>query len=277
MNTLIITAAVSGAEVTKKDNPNLPVTPEELAHAAKEAEEAGASIIHLHVRNADGSPTQDLEVFRNAMDCMKKAGVTAIIQPSTGGAVGMTAAERLQPLELKPEMASLDCGSINFGRQDVFINTPEIMEHFAAEMKKRGVLPEFECFDMGHLANALAICRGDSAPRHCHFNFVLGVPGGMPAGARNLQLMVDSLPPAATWTVTAIGRHQLEMAFHAVPMGGHIRVGFEDNIYYSRGVLAESNAQLVARVVRLAKEYGREVAGPDEARSILEIEERSGT
>lgn len=271
MTKLIITAAITGAEVTKQDNPNLPVTPAELARAAKEAEEAGASIIHLHVRDRDGGPTQDIEVFQEVMDRMKDAGVTAIIQPSTGGAVGMTAAERLQPVNLKPEMASLDCGSINFGPDEVFINTPTIMETFAAEMKKAGVLPELECFDTGHLENALTLSRGESAPHHLHFNFVLGVKGGIPATVRHLQLLADSIPPGATWTVTGIGRHQLEMAFHAIPSGGHVRVGFEDNIYYSRGVLAESNAQLVRRVARLAEEYGRPVAAPDEARRILEI------
>jgi len=271
MEKLIITAAICGAEVTKEDNENLPVTPEELALAAKEAEDAGASIIHLHVRDKEGLPTQDVEVFREAIELMKRAGVRAIIQPSTGGAVGMTAEERLQPVTLKPEMASLDCGSINFTDDAVFINTPRIIRTFAEEMKRSGVLPELECFDMGHLANALALCKSELAPKHKHFNFVLGVPGGLPAGIRTLKLMVDSIPGDATWTVTAIGRHQLEMAFHAIPMGGHVRVGFEDNIYYSRGRLAESNAQLVKRVVRLANEYGRMTADPDETRRILEL------
>jgi len=272
MEKLIITAAICGAEVRKQDNKNLPVTPEELALAAKEAEDAGASIIHLHVRDRQGLPTQDVEIFRETIDLMKRAGVRAIIQPSTGGAVGMTSEERLQPVTLKPEMASLDCGSISFGEEDVFINTPVIMMEFAAKMKELGILPELECFDTGHISNALALCNSDAAPRHKHFNFVLGMAGGMPADIRNLKLMVDSIPPDATWTVSGIGRHQLTMVYHAIPMGGHIRVGFEDNIYYSRGLLAESNAQLVQRVVRLANEYGRRTAEPDEARRILSIQ-----
>lgn len=271
MEKLIITAAISGAEVRKVDNKNLPITPEELAAAAKEAEDAGASIIHLHVRDKNGFPTQDVEVFRETFDLMKRYGVRAIIQPSTGGAVNMSAEERIQPVELRPEMVSLDCGSINFGETDVFVNTPEMIRSFASKIKKLNILPELECFDMGHISNALNICVGAIKPNHLHFNFVLGMRGGIPADIQNLLLMIKSIPPDATWTVSGIGRHQLSMAFHTIPIGGHVRVGFEDNIYYSYGVLAESNAQLVKRVARLAGEYGREVANPDEARRILKI------
>ena len=271
MEKLIITTALCGAEVRKLDNKNLPVTPDEIADAAKAAEDAGSSIIHLHVRDKKGNPTQDVEVFREVIEKIRKRGVRAIIQPSTGGSVEMTADERLQPVTLNPEMVSLDCGSINFGETEVFKNTPEVIRSFAGEMKRRGILPELECFDMGHVTNGLNLCRGELKPKHLHFNFVMGMAGGMPAGADYLHMMVNRLPDDATWTVSGIGRHQLEMAFHAIPMGGHVRVGFEDNIYYSYGVLAESNAQLVARIVRLAKEYGREITAPDEARAILGI------
>lgn len=271
MEKLIITTAVCGAEVTRADNENLPITPDEIADAALAAEEAGSSIIHLHVRDKDGNPTQDVEVFREVIEKMRARGVRAIIQPTTGGSVEMSKEERLQPVTLNPEMVSLDCGSINFGENEVFVNTPEIIRSFAAEIKRRGILPELECFDMGHITNGLKICSGELEPKHLHFNFVTGMSGGMPAEPGNLLMMVNRIPEGATWTVSGIGRHQLTMAFHAIPMGGHVRVGFEDNIYYSYGVLAESNAQLVARVARLAAEFGRKVADPDEARRILKL------
>ncbi len=271
MEKLIITAAICGAEVRKVDNKNLPITPEELAVAALDAEKAGASVIHLHVRDDKGLPTQDIEVFRETINLMKQKGVRAIIQPSTGGAVNMSYEERQQPVELKPEMVSLDCGSINFGENDVFINTPEMIRSFAHRLTTLNILPELECFDSGHMSNALDICRGELSLKHMHFNFVLGVKGGMPATIEHLLLMISMLPPGATWTASGIGRHQLAMVYHTIPLGGHVRVGFEDNIYYSYGVLAESNAQLVERVARLAKEFGREIAAPDEARKILKI------
>lgn len=268
MEKVIITAAICGAEVTKEDNPNLPVTPEELAEAALEAERAGAAIIHLHVRDQEGKPTQSKEVFAEVIDRMKEKGVTAIIQPSTGGAAGMSWQERIQPVYLKPEMATLDCGTVNFG-DEIFVNDLPLMRNFAREMQKYNILPELECFEPGHIYNALQLKKEGLLEGHLHFDLVLGVPGAIKASIKNLLFMVELLPPEATWTVAGIGRHQLPMATHAILMGGHVRVGFEDNIYYTRGVLAESNAQLVARIVRLAGELGREIATPDETRRIL--------
>ncbi|ACB85474.1 3-keto-5-aminohexanoate cleavage protein [Natranaerobius thermophilus] len=270
MEKLIITAAISGAEATKEDNPNIPVTAEELAEEAIKAEEAGASIIHLHVRDEDGTPTQSKEVFKKAIDAMKERGVTAIIQPSTGGAAGMSFEERAQPVELSPEMATLDCGTTNFG-DAIFVNDLPMMREFAQSMKKSNILPELECFEPGHVYNALQLNKEGLLPEHLHFDMVLGVPGAMKASLKNLMFMVDLIPEDATWTVAGVGRHELPLATHAILMGGHVRVGFEDNIYYKKGVLAESNAQLVERIVRLANELDREVATPDEAREILKI------
>ncbi len=270
MDKLIITAAICGAEVTKEDNPNLPITSEELAEEALKAEQAGASIIHLHVRDEDGNPTQSKEVFKKAIDKMEEKGVKAIIQPSTGGAAGMTWQERIQPVYLKPEMATLDCGTTNFG-DDIFVNDLPLMRSFADEMDKYDVLPELECFEVGHIYNGLRLKKEGLLKKHLHFDLVLGVPGAMPASVKNLLFMVEHLPEEATWTAAGVGRYQLELAYHTIIMGGHVRVGFEDNIYYKKGELAESNAQLVKRVVRLAKEYGREIASPQEARKILEI------
>lgn len=271
MEKLIITAALCGAEVRKIDNENLPITPDELADAAKAAEDAGASIIHLHVRDKNGESTQDIEVYRETINKMKERGVNAIIQPSTGGSVEMSMKERLQPVGLNPEMVSLDCGSINFGETEVFVNTPEIIKTFAKEILERGILPELECFDTGHVINALRLCKEELKPNHLHFNFVTGMFGGIPTTAKSLVYLKELIPQGATWTVSGIGKNQITAAFYAIPMGGHVRVGFEDNIYYSYGVLAKSNAQLVERIARLAREYGREVASSKEARKMLRI------
>ncbi|MBT9141932.1 MAG: 3-keto-5-aminohexanoate cleavage enzyme [Syntrophomonadaceae bacterium] len=270
MRKLIITAAISGAEVTKEHNPNLPVTLVELADAAYEAEQAGASIIHVHVRDAEGNPTQDEDVFAVAIRLMQEKGIKAIIQVSTGGAVGMTWEERVQPVYLKPEMATLDCGTTNFA-DEIFVNDMPMMRNFAREMMRLDILPELECFEGGHIYNALQLKKEGLLPKHLHFDLVLGVPGAMKASIKNLLYLVELLPIDATWTVAGIGHHQLFMATHAVLMGGHVRVGLEDNIYYTKDELAASNAQLVARIVRLANELGREIATPDEARMVLGI------
>lgn len=270
MDKLIITAAVCGAEVTKEDTPNLPVTPEELAQEAWNCEQAGASIIHLHVRDENGNATQSEEVFRTVVEKIRAKGCKAIIQPSTGGAVGMTAEERMQPLNLKPEMATLSTGSVNFGN-DVFLNTPEYIEIFAKRMQEFGVKPEIEVFEVGMINNALRLVKKGLVEAPLHFDFVMGVPGGIPGEVDDLLHLVRKIPAGSTWTVAGIGRFELPLAVMAILMGGNVRVGFEDNIYYSKGVLAESNAQLVERIVRIAKEMGREIATPAEAREILNL------
>jgi len=268
MDKLIITAAICGAEVTKKDNPNLPITPVELADAALEVDKAGAAIIHLHVRDAQGLPTQSKDVFAEVISLMKEKGVKAIIQPSTGGAAGMSWQERIQSVYLKPEMATLDCGTTNFG-DGLFVNDLPLMRNFAREMNKYNILPELECFEAGHIYNALQLRKEGLLKKHLHFDLVLGVPGAIRASLKNLLFLTEILPQEASWTVAGVGRHQLPLAINAIVMGGHVRVGFEDNIYYTKGVLAESNAQLVTRIVKLAGELGREIASPDEARKML--------
>lgn len=267
MDKLIITAALSGAEVTRKDNPNLPVTPVEIAGAAVECYESGASIVHIHVRNEDESPTQAAEVFKETIDLIKKQ-CNIIIQVSTGGAVGMTAEERLQPVYLKPEMATLSTGSVNFG-DDVFMNPPAYLEAFARAMQEQGVKPEIEVFDVGMINNALQLVKKGLLSEPLHFDFVMGVPGGIPGTLKNLLHLEESVPPGSTWTVAGMGRTELPLGTAAIILGGHVRVGFEDNIYYQKGVLAESNAQLVERIVQVAKIHSRPVATPDEARQIL--------
>lgn len=267
MEKLIITAAICGAEVTKEHNPAVPYTVEEIVREAESAYKAGASIIHLHVREDDGTPTQSKERFKECMEAIKEKCPDAIIQPSTGGAVGMTDEERLQPTELYPEMATLDCGTLNFGGDEIFVNTENTIINFANIMNERNIKPEIEVFDKGMIDYAIRFNKKGIIKSPMHFDFVLGVQ--MSASARDLAFMVDSIPEGSTWTVAAVGRHQFPMAAIGIAMGGHVRVGFEDNIYYNKGELAESNGQLVERVVRLAKELGREIASPDEAREIL--------
>lgn len=269
MDKLIITAAMVGAETTREQQPHLPITPEEIAAAAEACYQAGASIIHLHVRTDDGAPTQDRDRFRETIEAIRKR-CDIIVQVSTGGAVWMSEQERLQPVTLSPEMATLTCGTVNFGRE-VFQNGPTLLEHFAGELKQYKVRPEFEIFDVGMISNAIALAKNGLVEPPFHFDFVLGVPGALPATAKNLLHLIDNLPAGATWSVAGVGRHQLPMAVLAVTLGGHVRVGFEDNIFYRKGELAVSNAQLVERVVRIAKELDRPVATPTEARELLGI------
>lgn len=272
MEKLIITCALDGAEVTKEQNRYLPVTPVEIAEDALRVRQAGAAMVHVHGRLPDGRPTQAAAVYAEIISEIR-ARTDIIVQCSTGGAVGMSAEERLQPVMLRPEMASLTAGTVNFGR-DVFMNSPDMMEHFAKVMKEQGVVPEIEAFDVGHIANALALVKQGILTLPLHFDFVMGVPGGIPGSVKNLLLMSESIPEGCTWSVAGIGRAQLPLATAAIILGGHVRVGLEDNIFYSKGVPA-SNEMLVARVVRLARELGREVATPDEARRILRFSERN--
>lgn len=269
MEKLIITAALTGAEVTKDIQPNLPVSPDEIAEAAYECYKAGASIVHVHARDEQGNPTQDYDVYKAIKEKIE-AKCNVIVQPSTGGATWHTPEERLQPVELKPEMATLSCGTCNFGN-DVFMNSTEYIEKFATRMKELGVKPEIEVFERGMIENAKRLIKKDLVQTPVHFDFVLGVPGACPGTPEDLMHMVRCIPEGSTWTVAGIGRSETPLAMLSIILGGHVRVGFEDNIYYSKGVLAESNAQLVERIVRIAKEAGREVATPDEARKILNL------
>lgn len=272
MEKLIITAAICGAEVTKEHNPNIPYTVEEIGREAESAYKAGASIIHLHVRDDNGVPTQDKERFRQCIEEIQKRCPDAIIQPSTGGAVGMTDEERLQPVELLPEMATLDCGTLNFGGDEIFVNTENTIKNFGKIMIEKDVKPEIEVFDKGMVDYAIQFAKQGYIKEPMHFDFVLGVQ--MTATARDLAFLVDTLPTGSTWTVSGVGRHEMPMAAIGIAMGGHVRVGFEDNIYLSKGVLAKSNGELVEKVVRIANELGREIASPAEAREILGLKKR---
>ena len=266
MNPLVITCAPVGAEVRPDQTPYLPYTPHLLGETARAIREAGASIIHVHCRNDDGTNTHSVERFREAYDAIR-ATSDLIVQFSTGGAIGMTPEERAGVLELRPEMATLTCGSVNFG-DEIFENSFPIMRALLKKMNEFGVRPELEIFDKGHIANARKLARERLLSLPQHIDLVLGVPGGLEATVSNLADLVDDLPEGCTWSVAGIGRQQLPMAMTAIAMGGHVRVGLEDNLHYSRGRLAR-NEELVARVARIAAEAGRKVATPDQARKLL--------
>jgi 3-keto-5-aminohexanoate cleavage enzyme len=266
MDPLIITCAPVGAEITPDQTPHLPHTPTLLGETARKIREAGASIVHVHCRNDDGTNTHAVERFDEAYRAVRSQS-DLIVQFSTGGAIGMTPDERAAILELRPEMATLTCGTVNFG-DEVFENSFPIMRGIAQKMRAFGVRPELEIFDKGHLANARRLAKEGAIELPQHVDFVLGVPGGLEATAQNLCDLVDDLPAGCTWTVAGIGRAQLQLAMVAIAMGGHVRVGLEDNLYYSKGRLA-TNEELVARIRRIAVESGRPVATPDEARALL--------
>lgn len=266
MDPLIITCAPVGAELTPDQTPHLPYTPQKLGETAAAIRAAGAAMVHIHCRNDDGTNTHDVARFAQAYEAVRGAS-DLIVQFSTGGAIGMTPRERASVLELRPEMATLTCGSVNFG-DDIFENSFPIMRGILAKMNEYGVRPELEIFDKGHLANARRLAKEGLMRFPQHADFVLGVPGGLEATVQNLCELVDDLPEGCTWSVAGIGRQQLPLAMVAIAMGGHVRVGLEDNIYYSKGRLAR-NEELVARVARIAEEAGRPVATPDQARAIL--------
>jgi 3-keto-5-aminohexanoate cleavage enzyme len=271
MEKLIITACISGAEVTKENNPAVPYTIEETVREAKSAYDAGASIIHLHVRLDDGTPTQDTERFQTATDAIRATCPGVIIQPSTGGSVSMTDLERLASINVTPtpELATLDCGTCNFGGDDIFVNSDNTIANFAGIMKKKGIKPELEVFDKGMIDIALKVDKQGLLAHPLHFDFVLGVQ--IAATLRDLVFMVGSIPHGSTWTACGIGRSAFEIAAGAIIMDGHVRIGLEDSVYIEKGVLASGNGEMVKKVAELARFFGREIATPAEARKILSI------
>lgn len=266
MEKLIITAAITGAETTREQQSALPVTPEEIARAVAECEKAGASIVHLHARDDEGNPTASVERFGEYLHEIRKLS-NIVVEFTTGGAIGMTDEERLAPTSMKPEMASLDCGSVNFA-DEILPNSLPSMRTFAKTMLENGVKPTFECFDVGHVFNANMLIKEGLVKPPYHFTFVLGVPGAMPATVEALLMMKSALPAEdLEWTGIGIGgRGSVLIPPVSALMGGHARVGFEDNIYYRKGEIAVSNAQLVERIRLLAEMFGRKVATPDEVR-----------
>ena len=272
MEKLIITAAITGSRITRKITPHIPLTPEEIVQSAHECWQAGASIVHIHVRDPNtGQGTQDVEIFKQVVKPLREK-TDLILCLTTSGIPGrnLPTEERLAPVDLKPELASFDAGSINLGGA-VFMNSPEFLDRAAEKMRESGVKPEIEIFDLGMVITSLRMRDQGKLDDPLHFQFVLGTPWGAPATPKSFLHLYEHIPDNSTWSMIGIGKGHLPMSMMALAMGGHIRVGLEDNIYYSQGVLAETNAQFVDRIVRISREYGREIATPAEARDILSI------
>lgn len=268
---MILTLAMLGNVPTKELNPNTPITPQEVVADITACREVGISIAHIHARDENQQPTSDRAVFGETMDLLKKDGSDVITQLSTGArGGGATSADyRGQMLDLKPEMASLSTGSSNFPNS-VNSNSPELIEALAEKMRENNVKPEVEVFDAGMLDSALRLIKRGVLKAPVHFNLVMGVPGSIAGTPRNLMFLKEGIPSNCTWCVCGIGRAQVPMLTMAMLMGGHVRTGLEDTILYEKDVLA-SNKMLVERVHRLAKEFGREIATPNEAREILSL------
>lgn len=275
MNKLIINAAITGSRNLRDIAPYIPYTPEEIVQSSIECWKAGAAVVHIHVRDPEsGLGAQDPELFRQVVEPLREQA-DVIVNLTTSGIAGrnLPMADRLKSLELKPDMASFDAGSINLGG-GVFINPPDFLDLAADEMKRLSVKPEIEVFDSGMVTTALAMRDQGKLEDPLYFQFVLGTPSGAVATPKSLLHLTEMIPDDSIWSVTGMGKAHLPMSMMALLMGGHIRLGMEDNLYYERGVLAKTNAQFVERIVRIAGEYGREIASPDEARDILGLKKR---
>ena len=267
---LIITAAVTGSRNTRDQTPYIPITPEEISQSCIDCWKAGAAIVHVHVRDLKTKfGTQDIDLFKRTLDPIREK-TDLVVCFTTSGIAGQNLPfeKRLEPLDLGPELASLDAGSINLAG-NVFSNPPEFLDLAASVMRKKNVKPEIEIFDLGMLITALNMRAAGKLDDPIYCQFVLGTPHGAPATAKSLLHLYEHLPSNSIWSVTGIGKGHLPVSMIGLVLGGHIRVGMEDNLYYRRGELAKTNAMFVERIVRIASEYGRDVACPNEARNIL--------
>jgi len=268
----IITVAITGALPRKAQSPAVPVTPDEQIESTHEAYEAGAALVHIHVRNKDESPSSDPELFALVQQGVKKHCPGMIIQFSTGGR-GRSQNERGRALDLKPDMASLATGSVNFPKQ-IYENPPDLVEGLARSMLDNNVKPEIEVFDLAMLYNARDLAERGLIKKPLHVQFVMGIPNALPARRKVLEFGVSELKdimPDATWAAAGIGRHQLEVNEWTLALGGHLRTGLEDNIKFDKDRLAKSNAELVGRLRDMCGQYGRHAASPQEARAILKL------
>lgn len=269
MSKTIITVAPTGAWPTKENNPNIPLTPREIADDVYECWQAGAGIAHLHMRDANGKGTMDKERFRETVTLIREK-CDIVLNLTTSGDLNATDETRMAHLiALKPEMASYDAGTMNWAHSTLFVNHPLFLEKLGRVMQENGVKPEIEVFDAGMFYNAVYYLKQGILKAPCHYQFVLGAPGGTAATVENLVYLKSLLPADATWSALGIGAGHLPIMFAALGMGGHIRVGMEDNVLYAKNRLAKSNAEFVERTARLVKEANNDVATPADARAIL--------
>jgi len=270
---LIITVAPTGSQTTREHTPYLPLSPKEIADSVYEAWQAGASIAHIHVRDESGNNTLDLNTYREVVDRIQDK-CDIIINLTTAGGIVMNDEDRLRVCELCSEMATFDAGTLNFG-SGVFHNTPTFLERLAAKLKENRIKPEIEVFDVGMIENTKRIIKKGLMDPPFHFQFVLGIHGGMPATPKNLLFLSESIPQGSTWSAIGASKDQLTINTMSILMGGHVRVGMEDSVYFRKGELAKTNAQFVDRIVDLSGILGREVATPNEARKILGLDQLS--
>ena len=269
-NPVVLTVAVTGADVFRENNPNIPYTTAEIADSSIEAGAAGATVVHLHVREDDGTPSGRPELFKDVIERIR-AGSELLTMVSTGGSNEMTIEERTTGLEAQPDISGVESGSMNFG-DDTFITPPPAGRGIIERATQAGIALEVECFDVGHVISAIRWLEEGILPPPLRINLVFGVPGGIDASPEALAAMIRPLPPGTFWTVTCIGRHHPRMLALALLHGAPgIRTGLEDVAYLSRGVLAPSNAALVEMAVGLAGSLGREVASREQTPELLEL------
>jgi 3-keto-5-aminohexanoate cleavage enzyme len=269
MDKLILTVAPIGSFATRKDTPHLPVTPDEVVEDGIRCWEAGAAVLHYHARDSEQRPSLDYGFFQRVLEGLRKH-TTLIVQISTGFRFPHHRDDRIRAVDLRPDMMSLNVGSVNLARGP-YVNAPDDVEYYAGRMLEHGVKPELECFDLSHIAAGQRLWERGLVKDPPFFNFVLNVQNALPYRPEHLVHLKNSVPAGAMWSAIGVARAQLPVTTLAMIMGGHCRVGLEDNLFYSYRVLA-TNVQLVERAVRIAGELQREIATPAEARAMLRIE-----
>jgi len=273
-NKVMLTVACTGAWPKKTDTPYVPLQPREIADEVIACAKAGASIAHIHVRDDEGNASMNFDKFKEAVGYIREAKCPIVLNLTTSGGLGLTDEIRMKPfVELRPEMASYDCGTMNWLHTGVFENHPRFLEATAAKMRECNVKPEIEIFDTSWVNNALYYIKKGVLQGPQHFQFVLGAAGGMTATIENLCYLLRMIPQGQghTWSALGIGQQHLPLMAAAIALNGHVRVGMEDNIFMSKGVLAKSNVEFVERTKNLAHALGKEIATPDEARQILGV------
>jgi 3-keto-5-aminohexanoate cleavage enzyme len=274
-NKVVLTVATTGAWPSKADTPYVPLQPKEIVAEIYACWKAGASVAHIHVRDDEGKSSMSFDKFTETVTLLRQTDCDIVVNLTTSGQLGLPDEARWKHLiALKPDMASYDCGSMNWLHTSVFENSPKFLEKLGLVMQENRVKPEIEIFDAGMMGNAAYYLKKGMLKAPLHFQFVLGAAGGMDATVENLVFLKSLLPVGSTWGALGIGKGHLPIMYAALALGGHVRVGMEDNILYSKGVLAKSNVEFVERTKRIVAELNKSIATPAEAREILGLRSR---